>query len=195
MASDNIFFSLKQQQLIFILIRQIYPRLPPPPLFFVCLFLLFCLLACLFRFCWYFFHNWALPTLTYQDQECVHEFCSLLFYWRKSEAKILLTCCRPRPPKSNMQMLNRVSLVSNSEEITSKVYRSICEVTTRATPHYYYYYWSLLYSAVLRSRADSLRSHVILHEWLAFYSALFEYLSNQPVNGRFGTTSASTTSQ
>ena len=29
----------------------------------------------------------------------------------------------------------------------------------------------LLYSATLRSRADSLRSHVILHEWLAFYSA------------------------
>ena len=30
--------------------------------------------------------------------------------------------------------------------------------------------WSLLYSAILRSRADALRSHVILHEWLAFYS-------------------------
>ena len=35
------------------------------------------------------------------------------------------------------------------------------------------YWWSLLYSAILRSRADSLRSHVILHEWLAFYSAFF----------------------
>ena len=34
-----------------------------------------------------------------------------------------------------------------------------------------YYYWSLLYSAILRSQADSLRSHVILHEWIAFYSA------------------------
>ena len=31
-------------------------------------------------------------------------------------------------------------------------------------------YWSLLYSAILRFRADSLRSHVILHEWIAFYS-------------------------
>ena len=31
--------------------------------------------------------------------------------------------------------------------------------------------WSLLYSAVLRSRADSLRSRVILNEWIAFYSA------------------------
>ena len=31
------------------------------------------------------------------------------------------------------------------------------------------YYWSLLYSAIIRSRADSLRSHVILHsEWIAF---------------------------
>ena len=29
---------------------------------------------------------------------------------------------------------------------------------------YYYYYWSLFYSAILRFRADSLRSHVILHE-------------------------------
>ena len=32
-------------------------------------------------------------------------------------------------------------------------------------------YWSLLYSAILRSWADSLRSYVILHEWIAFYSA------------------------
>ena len=37
--------------------------------------------------------------------------------------------------------------------------------------YYYYYYWSLLYSTILRSRADSLRSHVILHEWIAFYSS------------------------
>ena len=37
--------------------------------------------------------------------------------------------------------------------------------------YYYYYYWSLLYSAILHSRADSLCLHVILHEWLAFYSA------------------------
>ena len=34
-----------------------------------------------------------------------------------------------------------------------------------------YYYWSLLYSAILRCWADSLRSHVTLHEWIAFYSA------------------------
>ena len=32
-------------------------------------------------------------------------------------------------------------------------------------------YWSLLYSAILCSWADSLCSHVILHEWIAFYSA------------------------
>ena len=31
--------------------------------------------------------------------------------------------------------------------------------------------WSLLYSAILRSRADSRRSHVILRGWIAFYSA------------------------
>ena len=37
--------------------------------------------------------------------------------------------------------------------------------------HNYYYYWSLLYNAILRSPADSLHSHVILHEWIAFYCA------------------------
>ena len=37
----------------------------------------------------------------------------------------------------------------------------------------YYYYWSLLYSAILRSPADSLCSHVILYEWSAFYSAFW----------------------
>ena len=30
--------------------------------------------------------------------------------------------------------------------------------------------WSLLYSAIIRSWADSLHSHVILHEWLAVYN-------------------------
>ena len=33
--------------------------------------------------------------------------------------------------------------------------------------------WSLFYSAILSSRADSLRLHVILHEWIAFHSAVF----------------------
>ena len=32
--------------------------------------------------------------------------------------------------------------------------------------------WSLLHSAILRSQADSLHLHMILHEWLAFYSTL-----------------------
>ena len=41
--------------------------------------------------------------------------------------------------------------------------------------YYYYYYWSLLYSAILRSWADSLRLQGILHEWIAFYSVFFEY--------------------
>ena len=38
---------------------------------------------------------------------------------------------------------------------------------------WWWWWWLLLYSAVLSSRADSLRSHVILHEWLAFYSAFW----------------------
>ena len=33
-----------------------------------------------------------------------------------------------------------------------------------------------LYSAILRSWADSLRSHVILHEWLDFYSAFLNII-------------------
>ena len=37
---------------------------------------------------------------------------------------------------------------------------------------YWWWWWLLLYSAILRSRAGSLRSHVILREWLAFYSAV-----------------------
>ena len=37
--------------------------------------------------------------------------------------------------------------------------------------------WLFLYRAILHSRAESLRSHVIPHEWLAFYSAfLFSFL-------------------
>ena len=35
----------------------------------------------------------------------------------------------------------------------------------------YWYYWSLLYSTIFHSQADSLRLHVSLHEWIAFYSA------------------------
>ena len=36
-----------------------------------------------------------------------------------------------------------------------------------------WWWWLLLHSAILRSRADSLHSEVILHEWLAFYRAFF----------------------
>ena len=39
-------------------------------------------------------------------------------------------------------------------------------------------WWSLLYSAILRSRADSLRSYVILHEWMDFYSAFLNILGS-----------------
>ena len=34
--------------------------------------------------------------------------------------------------------------------------------------YYSFCCWSFLYSGILRSRADSLLSHVILHEWLVF---------------------------
>ena len=48
--------------------------------------------------------------------------------------------------------------------------RSGCMNTVRR-----WWWWLLLYSAILHSWADSLCSHVILHEWLAFYSAFLEY--------------------
>ena len=43
---------------------------------------------------------------------------------------------------------------------------------TRPTVYIYHRFtcWSLLYSAVLHSWANSLRLHVILHEWTAFYT-------------------------
>ena len=43
-----------------------------------------------------------------------------------------------------------------------------CPATWYRCTLIYYYYWSLLYSAILRSQADSLCSHVILHEWICF---------------------------
>ena len=46
----------------------------------------------------------------------------------------------------------------------------LCILMNQSWEHYYYY-WLLLYSTIFRSRADSLRSHVILHEWPALYSA------------------------
>ena len=36
-------------------------------------------------------------------------------------------------------------------------------------------WWSLLYSAILRSRPDSLLSYMILHQWLTFLWRIFEY--------------------
>ena len=50
----------------------------------------------------------------------------------------------------------------------SDILIGLCEPLS---PPYGHYYWSLLYSAILRLWADSLRSHVVLHEWIAFYSA------------------------
>ena len=55
---------------------------------------------------------------------------------------------------------------------------SISEYYHRANPVYCVctvlrkmLFWLLLYSTILRSRVDSLPSHVILHEWITFYSA------------------------
>ena len=43
--------------------------------------------------------------------------------------------------------------------------------------------WSLLYSAILHSQADSLQLHVILHVWLAFYSTFLNIHHSGVLNG------------
>ena len=43
--------------------------------------------------------------------------------------------------------------------------------------------WPLLYSTIPHSRADSLCSHVILHQWLAFYSPLKNFFFKYPPHG------------
>ena len=42
----------------------------------------------------------------------------------------------------------------------------------------------LLYNAVFRSGADSLRSHVILHEWIAFYSVFLNIYPSSVLTAR-----------
>ena len=59
-----------------------------------------------------------------------------------------------------------------SQQLVSYLSSHFQFVSVPVTSHYYYY-WSLLYSAILCSWADSLHSHVILHEWIVFYSAFF----------------------
>ena len=49
----------------------------------------------------------------------------------------------------------------------------LCTPCNRTTIIQWWCWWLLLYSAILRSRADSLRSHVILHEWLDFIARLW----------------------
>ena len=44
---------------------------------------------------------------------------------------------------------------------------------------WWWWWWLRLYRAILRSRADSLRSHVILHEWLALCSVFLN------IHGRY----------
>ena len=57
-------------------------------------------------------------------------------------------------------------------EVLEKTCCPLCHTPVVHQPQHYYY-WSLLHSTILRSRADSLHSHVILHEWIAFYSAFW----------------------
>ena len=55
----------------------------------------------------------------------------------------------------SIRLLNTFALENIGRERT---------MTRSVLGYYYYYYCWFLYSAILRCRADSLRSHVILHE-------------------------------
>ena len=59
-------------------------------------------------------------------------------------------------------------MLSNCKQ---KSFVALCGTPTPCTQLWWWWWWFLLHSAILHSRADSLRLHVILHEWLTFYSA------------------------
>ena len=87
----------------------------------------------------------------------------LASYWKKHKTDhitpVSVSPLAFNPTKNSVQ--NTLSLL--------QMYHWHCSVLSLWLS--YYYYWSLLYSAILRFQADSLRSHVILHEWIDFYSA------------------------
>ena len=67
-----------------------------------------------------------------------------------------------------------------SQQLVSYLSWHFQPVSVPVTCHYYYFYLSLLYSTFLRSWADSLCSHVILHEWI-FFSSAFLWISTEVV--------------
>ena len=70
-------------------------------------------------------------------------------------------CCGMQAPRPN---LHSITNLCGNQRCSDFVHIIICSCLI-------WWWWLLLYSAILCSRADSLRSHAILHEWLAFYSA------------------------
>ena len=88
---------------------------------------------------------------------------------------------------SNLLTLNKNLLKTNFDRILASIWKETLEEfkevmdteemvsTCRSCVFSFFsssFFFSSLYSAILRSRADSLRSHVFLHERLAFHSAL-----------------------
>ena len=69
-------------------------------------------------------------------------------------------------PVTSILFLNGplISILFLNDPVTSILF-------VKATLILWWWWWSLLHSAIPRSGPDSLRSHLILHEWLAFYSA------------------------
>ena len=78
------------------------------------------------------------------------------------------TCCQHPSSEGSWGPLHTTRWQSPSPKTLSWETASLPRPWFALSYYYYYYYWSLLYSAILRSRADSLRSHVILHERIVF---------------------------
>ena len=111
-------------------------------------------------------------------------FLSLpLFYYSISPLGFFLLCLRLCcvVSKTSMDTERPASLQSSS--LSSWILNHLQFYSHHHYHHGYNFYidweintwwwWLLLYSAILRSRADSLRSHVILHEWLDYFIARF----------------------
>ena len=86
---------------------------------------------------------------------------------------IYLVCQKNR----NKKFVEKILSLSGSEQTGLLVYSSWFQpcLTLYITAHSSCCCWSLLYSAILCSRADSLHLHVILHEWIVFLYSVFEY--------------------
>ena len=93
--------------------------------------------------------------------------CSWKCYSKTYEstiARLTYETTTERATHESMQWCNYSKTRKESNAVTPS------NKITTVRPNWWWWQWLLLYSTILCSRADSLCSHVILHEWLTFYS-------------------------